>query len=578
MIKFYDDILKVRLVSYSQPADVIGIEDVQDLIAFCAKVSNPKFQDDFSSSDKLLAYLIKHKHWSPFEMANATLEITTTRDIARQALRHRSFAFQEFCIAGDSEIYFDMPSALKKGKKALYKKSIADLYKTWNSSSFNKQRIQNMQVRVYDEDKKIITHANIKDIFFTGKKPLFKITLENGKSITSTKEHKFLAENGFDTLENLVGLQLNNQTASMSKHCSIATNGIPVHRDKEWLSLAKQRAIENKSGLSGIAEEAGVTYHTIRKWLKIHGLSFTKKEVASYTEIWNKGKFGYKLPPKSEEVREKHRKSARKGADSNLWKGGVDRAFRLQVTDYIAKYRKQFLEQANYQCVQCSSNEKLELHHKIPVYQDESKAFDLDNIEVLCKKCHRSIHAIDKSMPKGKGNLLTKRFSKVVSVEYVGEQDTYDLEIDHASHNYVANGIITHNSQRYKEVDALDTSFAIREARLQHPKDRQSSIELDESNAEHVELNKSWVAKQQQLIHEANLAYKWALDHGIAKECARSVLPEGNTVSRVYMNGTIRSWIHYIELRAGNGTQKEHMLLAKECAKAINKIFPYINL
>lgn len=230
MIKYYDEILKVRLVSYSQPADIIGIEDVQDLIAYCAKVSNPKFQDDFSSSDTLLAYLIKHKHWSPFEMANAVLEITTTRDIARQALRHTSFRFQEF-------------------------------------------------------------------------------------------------------------------------------------------------------------------------------------------------------------------------------------------------------------------------------------------------------------------------------------------------------------SQRYKEIDALEDSFAIKEARLQHPTNRQSSIELNVvENEKHAELNKAWLNKQRQIIHEAHLAYKWALENGIAKEQARIVLPEGNTVSRVYMNGTIRSWIHYVELRSGNGTQKEHMLLARECAKAINRIFPYVDI
>ena len=83
--------------------------------------------------------------------------------------------------------------------------------------------------------------------------------------------------------------------------------------------------------------------------------------------------------------------------------------------------------------------------------------------------------------------------------------------------------------------------------------------------------------KQTQLLHETKLAYKWALENGIAKEVARVILPEGNTVSRLYMQGSVRSWIHYIELRSGNGTQKEHMLVAHECARAIAPIFPLIS-
>jgi len=127
-------------------------------------------------------------------------------------------------------------------------------------------------------------------------------------------------------------------------------------------------------------------------------------------------------------------------------------------------------------------------------------------------------------------------------------------------------------SQRYKEVDAMGESFVVREARMQHPTNRQDSIECTNE-----ELHKAWIAKQQQVIHEARLAYHWALSNGIAKEQARVVLPEGNTVSRLYVQGTIRSWIHYVDLRSGNGTQKEHMEIAVEIAKAIAEIFPMIN-
>lgn len=124
-------------------------------------------------------------------------------------------------------------------------------------------------------------------------------------------------------------------------------------------------------------------------------------------------------------------------------------------------------------------------------------------------------------------------------------------------------------SQRYKEVDALGEAFVIREARLQHPKNRQDSVEINDP-----ELQQQWAMRQQALIDMAKAQYDWALERGIAKEQARVVLPEGNTVSRLYMQGSIRSWIHYIDLRSGNGTQKEHMEIAREVGKAISRIFP----
>lgn len=215
--------MDVRLVGYTQPVDMIGIDDVQDLIAYCAKVSNPQFQTDFSRSQRLLNYLREHKHWSPFEMASATMEVSTTRDIARQFLRHRSFSFQEF-------------------------------------------------------------------------------------------------------------------------------------------------------------------------------------------------------------------------------------------------------------------------------------------------------------------------------------------------------------SQRYANPADMATSFVLREARLQDAKNRQNSIDTDDK-----ELQEQWNAAQQKVIDTAKEAYDWAIANGIAKEQARVVLPEGNTVSKLYVNGTIRSWIHYIELRSENGTQREHMQLAVACASAISRIFPLMS-
>ena len=139
----------------------------------------------------------------------------------------------------------------------------------------------------------------------------------------------------------------------------------------------------------------------------------------------------------------------------------------------------------------------------------------------------------------------------------------------------IARQILRHRSFSFQEFSQryaiADLGFETKEARLQDTKNRQNSIETD-----NAELSQEWEQKQKELIELSSSTYKWAIDHNIAKEQARAVLPEGNTMSRMYMSGTLRSWIHYIELRSGNGTQKEHREIAVACAEEISKIFPLI--
>ena len=128
-------------------------------------------------------------------------------------------------------------------------------------------------------------------------------------------------------------------------------------------------------------------------------------------------------------------------------------------------------------------------------------------------------------------------------------------------------------SQRYAD-PVKDLSFVLREARLQDIKNRQNSVALDLEQDQHRQLAYQWEMMQTRVINEAQNAYEWAISKGIAKEQARAVLPEGLTVSRLYMSGTLRSWIHYIDLRSANGTQLEHQEIAIECARVIAKVFP----
>jgi thymidylate synthase (FAD) len=128
-------------------------------------------------------------------------------------------------------------------------------------------------------------------------------------------------------------------------------------------------------------------------------------------------------------------------------------------------------------------------------------------------------------------------------------------------------------SQRYAD-PTKDMQFVVRDARFQDTKNRQNSVDFDLNNEEQRLLSIEWERAQKRVIFAAKREYEWAIANGIAKEQARAVLPEGLIESRIYMNGTLRSWIHFIELRSANGTQKEHQLVAIECARAIANIFP----
>ena len=154
------------------------------------------------------------------------------------------------------------------------------------------------------------------------------------------------------------------------------------------------------------------------------------------------------------------------------------------------------------------------------------------------------------------------------------EMATMCLEIE--TTRDIARQILRHRSFSFQEFSqryadpTKDLEFVTREARLQDPKNRQNSI----SEGVDVMLQYEWHKRQEDLIAQVKIQYDWAIANGIAKEQARALLPEGLIMSRMYMSGTLRSWIHYIQLRSGNGTQKEHMEIARECAKVIAEVFP----
>ena len=211
--------------------------------------------------------------------------------------------------------------------------------------------------------------------------------------------------------------------------------------------------------------------------------------------------------------------------------------------------------------------------------QDEFE-FDLPNLQDLVAYCARV------SNPANQANSETsERLIKyLIKHKHWSPLEMVSVCIEVETTRDIARQLLRHRSfsfqefsQRYADPTAeLDDAFVLREARMQDTKNRQNSVELDMSDEKQKLLAYEWERAQKRVLYAVKKEYEWAIKNGIAKEQARAVLPEGLTVSRLYVNGTLRSWIHYIDLRDGNGTQKEHAEIARACAEVIAKVFPII--
>jgi thymidylate synthase (FAD) len=175
----------------------------------------------------------------------------------------------------------------------------------------------------------------------------------------------------------------------------------------------------------------------------------------------------------------------------------------------------------------------------------------------------------------------TKLVKYLIKHKHWSPLDMVDITIEIEPTRDIGRQMLRHQSfkwqefsQRYSSIEDLNDMFEISECRLQDDKNRQNSIVLDVSNPEHRELSRLWLEKQQEVIRLTRETYLWALNNGVAKEVARKVLPEGLTKTRMYMKGSVRSWIHYLEVRLDESTQKEHRDIALILSEIIATIFP----
>jgi len=209
----------------------------------------------------------------------------------------------------------------------------------------------------------------------------------------------------------------------------------------------------------------------------------------------------------------------------------------------------------------------------------EFKALGLEDVQDLIAYCAKVSNPASQINSETSGKLI----KYLIKHQHWSPLEMVNVCLEIETTRDIAHQMVRHRSfafqefsQRYAEPKEMGDMFIISEARLQDPKNRQNSIALDSEMDGHAVLQGTWKNKQQTIIDATLGAYEWAIDNGIAKEQARKVLPEGLTKTRLYMNGSLRSWVHYIELRGSHGTQKEHMEIAHACAKIIAEIFPLI--
>lgn len=484
--------------------------NAEQLITRMARVSNPDNEDNMETAPKLLRYLIKHRHWSPFELANMCVKINTQRDISAQILRHRSFTFQEFCLAGNSRI------TVKPINGHVQRIQIKDLYKKFKKHSFKAR-----YARAYDPKLNRFIEAKIKNVFYTGKKETYEYTIktEKGaiKKICCTKEHKvYTKELGF------VDFEIANKN-----NLTVGING----QKAEPLLYQQKETLEEYAwmGSTAYAKHFGIAEVTARKWFRHHGV----------------------IPVKP----------------NHVGKSSINLSFESRLAKFMQWARNNLLKTECENCQHDGFRYRLELSHIFNHDGDPILAFNEHNLQTLCSKCHREFDIKSQQKHFGWTLGMSAKWGKIIKVVSLGIQDTYDIEMNHPTHNFVADGIIVHNSTRYAEIT---NGVDVPALRRQDTKNRQNSFDdLDD------QVIDKYTGRILDLFTETHTLYTDMLKDGIAKETARRILPL-STNTTMYMNGTLRSWIHYIDLRADVATQLEHRMIAEAIKQIFCEQFPII--
>ncbi|HWL65395.1 MAG TPA: HNH endonuclease, partial [Actinomycetota bacterium] len=248
-----------------------------------------------------------------------------------------------------------------------------------------------MKLRVVNEETGEFEVGHISDVVDKGIQPVYLITLADGKQLKATENHQMFTSEGWRTLREAVGLEGSGSDTVVTRECALMTNSRAAYQDPQWM---KARRIAGQS-VQQIADEAGCSYMTIRKWLKRHDMQFSPSErnFKKGHRPWNKDRKGYKVNRRWTAEHKEAIRKARSGPNSNFWRGGIS-SERANIARWSREQAPKVHLQYDYTCQACGERGgKLHAHHIIPVWLDPLRARDIGNLISVCDVCHRSIHA-----------------------------------------------------------------------------------------------------------------------------------------------------------------------------------------
>ncbi len=601
-----------------------------------ARVSFAKRKEAMDDSDAgLIRFLMRDRHGTPFEHNAFRFHIRCPLFVAREWFRHRVG-----CLTGDTTVTF---VNVNGSASARLSKTMEELWLMWSRGERNGQglrpeqaaeiellaaagnsgrairratglgyrsvarhlsgegnayrdarwRLRGMRLRVLNEETREFETGHVDAVFEKGIQPVYRVTLADGRQVTATDDHRLLTDRGWMTLRDAVGLQGAGPSATTTRTCRLLVNGIPVYQDRAWMKAQRDRQLS----VQEIADAAGCSYHTIRAWLRRHGLQFEPHERSfppGHTP-WNVGVTGYRLNRRWSEEQKNAIRAARSGERSNFWRGGVS-SERASIGRWTTEQAPKIHLQYDYTCqVQdCGKRGgRLHAHHIVPVWLDPTLARDIGNLVTVCDECHRRIHRTLRGelallaelgrhsgraqdigdLPVRKGMKLTAHAVPVIAVEYGGLQQTYDLSVDGRWHNLVANGIVVHNSfneesARYHELEGHFYVPAAEDVRSQVGKPGAYTFEpVDPETAERLRADLT------DFYERTYGLYRELIEQGIAKELARSVLPMG-TFTQFFWTVNARSLMNFLSLRNAETAQYEIRCYAQAIEPFFAELMP----
>jgi thymidylate synthase (FAD) len=596
-----------------------------------ARVSFAVRREEMEDRDKgLIKFLMRERHGTPFEHNSFRFHIRTPIFVAREWFRHRVG-----CLTGDTVVTFtNVHGETGPGLK----KTMSELHDIWAVGERNGQglsqdqeraircladagtsvrgiaraagvgrravtrvldagttewrdgrwRIRRMRLRTLNEETNEFEVGHICDVVDSGSKPVYQVTLADGKQLKATATHRVLTDAGWATLRDAVGLEGDGDAAVATRPCRFIVNGAPVYTHREWLEQQRH----NGRSVSEMAAAAGCSYHTIRKWLKRHDLQFSREErnFAPGHIPWNKDHKGYKLTRSWTEEQKAAISAARSGPKSNFWRGGIT-SERASIGRWTTEQAPKVHHHFDYTCQMpgCGTRGgRLHAHHIVPVWLDSSLARDIGNLISVCDACHKKIHRTqaaevqfaktmaamighatpDIEIPQRTGVKLVGHPVQVVSVEYLGVEQTYDLCVEGPWHNFVANGVVVHNSfneesARYHKLSDDFYVPAPEAVRTQVGKPGSYSFEaVDERLADET------IDTFKRIYKDLFAEYEGMIENGVAKELARAVLPFG-IYTQFYWTLNARSLMNFLSLRNATAAQYEIRMYAD----AVERLF-----